>query len=69
MHCQETAELRHEAETTVYDLIDISNVKPKIRTKETPSLKAISDSTLDEFSATDNIRELLIIGKTKVRFF
>ena len=58
LHCKETARLRQEAETTVYDLVDISDVTTKFRSKETPSLEAISDSTTpDAFSATDTIRE------------
>ena len=69
LHCKETSRLRQEAETTVYDLVDISDVIPKLRNKETPSLEAISDTTTpDDFSATDTIRELLITGKTKVTF-
>ena len=69
LHCKETARLRQEAETTVYDLVDISDVTTKFRSKETPSLEALSDSTTpDDFSATDTIRELLITGVTLVSF-
>ena len=69
LHCQETARRRQEDETTVYDLVEIFDIRPKPRTKETPSLKAVLHSTEpDDFSAMEHVRELLLAGKTKVKF-
>ncbi|KAG5273357.1 hypothetical protein AALO_G00150460 [Alosa alosa] len=63
--CKETAKLRQEEESTVYDLVDIDG-KAKRRAKETLSVKAVDVSKPGDWSAaSQRFRQLLCAGRAK----
>ncbi|XP_041965690.1 nascent polypeptide-associated complex subunit alpha, muscle-specific form-like isoform X36 [Alosa sapidissima] len=63
--CKETAKLRQEEESTVYDLVDIDG-KAKRRAKGTLSVKAVDVSKPGDWSAaSQRFRQLLCAGRAK----